>query len=108
MEEMKFGICWVKDSVNSSTFGIVYRKSTQNLYIDKLSSFEPVFNTGFCWFLFEINYFQMLSTNLWSIIRLLVYDFIWSMNLQLTSLYLYNSLASLKWNTCQTCMMGGV
>ena len=63
MEDMKFGIRWAKDSVNSSTFGIVYRKScvlefryrksTQNLYNDKLSSFEPVFNPEFGRFLFE-------------------------------------------------------
>jgi hypothetical protein len=43
MEDMKFGICRVNDPVNSSTFGIVYRKacvlefrykkSTQNLDI---------------------------------------------------------------------------
>jgi hypothetical protein len=27
MEDMKFGICRVNDPVNSSTFGIVYRKA---------------------------------------------------------------------------------
>jgi hypothetical protein len=64
-EDMKFGIRRVKDSVNSSTFGIAYRKScvlefryrksTQNLYNDKLSSFEPVFNPEFGRFLFEAN-----------------------------------------------------
>jgi hypothetical protein len=32
-----------------------YRKSTQNLYKDKLSSFEPVFNPEFGRFLFEAN-----------------------------------------------------
>jgi hypothetical protein len=50
MEDMKFGICRVNDPVNSSTFGIVYRKacvlefryrkSTQNLDINRLPSFE--------------------------------------------------------------------
>ena len=63
MEDMKFGICRVNDPVNSSTFGIVYRKacvlefrykkSTQNLDINRLLSFEPISNPEFGRFLLE-------------------------------------------------------
>jgi hypothetical protein len=57
MEDMKFGICRVNDPVNSSTFGIVYRKACALEFryrdINRLPSFEPVSIPDFGRFLLE-------------------------------------------------------